>query len=438
MKSKYQSWNNPRCEILKAMYKYRPMSRNLCLICKSGRLLCGRPSCPLIKKISIQNSLQNKISTSIFGKSPSIFVGWKNYPDVFVGPLISLANEITSLPFGDFRFFEFEKTEIADDPSSLYGLNFDEIIKMRSLLVRGIIKHNVHEISKFSEKNKEIALSVKPIDIETKFKSLPEFKISFSPIAQPMGPTGELIDMKIAENPKIPKNIDAVIDENLNVANTLKILFTERNFDIYYLMKAFSSGAFGMKKKRLVPTRWSITAVDDILGKIFIKEIKDYEKIDCFVAFSNTYLFNHFEILLIPGNWEFEQFEAWAPETLWTRGINEYAINLEAEYYKGRNDYAIKEGGGYYAARFAVLEYLSKIKKQARAVIFREIYEGYIMPVGVWEVRENVRNAFKNKDKCRKFSNLNDALKDIEKYLKVPMREYLKQSEILMQKRLEI
>ncbi|OQX20865.1 MAG: hypothetical protein BWK75_04435 [Candidatus Altiarchaeales archaeon A3] len=397
------------------------MSRNLCLICKGGRLLCSRPSCPLIKKFSIQEPLQNKISTLMFGKSPSIFVGWKNYPDIFVGPLTCLDNE---------------KAGISDNPSLLYGANFDEIIKIRSLLVRGMVKHNVREITTFSEKNKEIALSVKPIDIEIKFKSLPEFKISFSPISQPMGPTGELTELRIAENPKIPKTVDEVIDENLNVANSFKILFRERNFDIYYLMKAFSSGAFGMKEKRLVPTRWSITATDDLLGKIFIKEIKEYEKVSEITVFSNTYLFNHFEILLIPGNWEFEQFEAWAPETLWTKGMTDYAINLEAEYYKGRNDYAIKEGGGYYAARFAVLEYLRKIKKQARVVIFREIYEGYIMPVGVWEVRENIRNAFKNKE--RKFAGLNDALNDIVKYLKVPIREYLKRSEIMVQKRLEI
>ncbi|PKP57480.1 MAG: hypothetical protein CVT88_08815 [Candidatus Altiarchaeales archaeon HGW-Altiarchaeales-1] len=421
MKSKYQSWDNPRCEILKAMSEHLPMSKNLCLICKGGRLLCGRQTCPLIKKFLIQEPLQHKISTLMFGKSPSIFVGWKNYPNIFVGPLTSLDNE---------------KVEIADNPSLLYSSNFDEIIKIRSLLVRGMFRQNVREISNFSQKNKEIALSVKPIDIETKFKSLPEFKISFSPISQPMGPTGELTDLRIAENPKIPKGVDEVIDENLNVTNTLKILHEERNFDIYYLIKAFSSGAFGMKEKRLVPTRWSITATDDILGKIFIKEIKEYEKIAEITVFSNTYLFNHFEILLIPGNWEFEQFEAWAPETLWTKGITDYAINLEAEYYKGRNDYAIKEGGGYYAARFAVLEYLRKIKKQARVIIFREIYEGYIMPVGVWEVRENVRNAFKNKE--RKFSNIHDALNDMAKYLKVPMREYLKRSEIMVQKRLDI
>ncbi len=33
---------------------------------------------------------------------------------------------------------------------------------------------------------------------------------------------------------------------------------------------------------------------------------------------------------------------------------------------------------------------------------------------------------------------MSDALQDIAKYFKVPMREYLKRSEIMVQKRLEI
>ncbi|MFN3528284.1 MAG: hypothetical protein ACK4YO_04210, partial [Candidatus Altarchaeaceae archaeon] len=168
------------------------------------------------------------------------------------------------------------------------------------------------------EKNQEIALSIIPIDVETIFKKIPKFHISFSPISQPMGPTGELENLKIVENPKIPKKVDNVIEDNLKASDALFLLYKE-NFDVYYLSKIFSSGVLGKKEnKKLVPTRWSITAVDDIIGKFLIKEIKEYEKISEFVVFSNEYLFNHFEILLIPGNWEFEQFEAWAPDTLWT------------------------------------------------------------------------------------------------------------------------
>lgn len=80
----------PRCEILKAMQKMRPMSRELCLICKGGRLLCGQQSCPLIQRIRIQAPIKEKLSMSISGPSPSIFVGWHNYPNVFIGPLTAL------------------------------------------------------------------------------------------------------------------------------------------------------------------------------------------------------------------------------------------------------------------------------------------------------------------------------------------------------------
>lgn len=432
MPVKYQSWENPRCEILKALYKYRHTSREICLICKGGRLLCGRSSCPLLKEISVQTNVietlksrlelgvDGKNISNLFGKSPSIFVGWKNYPNVFLGPLNSM---------------DENRATIADNPSLWYGKNFDEIIELRSLLVRGMSKTNVYEISNFIEKNQEIALSINPIDIEITFKKTPKFHLSFSPISQPMGPTGELKNLKIVENPKIPKITDEIIEDNLNSSTSLFLLYKEGNFDVYYLSKVLSSGSLGKKEnKKLVPTRWSITAVDDIIGKFLIKDIKSYEKISEINVFSNEYLFNHFEILLIPGNWEFEQFEAWAPDTLWTIGMNDYTINLEAEYYKGRNDYALKEGGGYYASRLAVLEYLEKIKKQARVIIFREIYEGYIMPVGVWEVRENVRNAFKKNPK--KFNTIEEALKDIEKNLKIPINEYLKRSQLLTQKRL--
>ena len=97
-------------------------------------------------------------------------------------------------------------------------------------------------------------------------------------------------------------------------------------------------------------------------------------------------------------------------------------------------DYAINEGGGYYAGRFAVCEALNKMRRQARVVIFREIYDSYIMPVGVWEVRENVRHAFMNKPK--KFSTIKDALEDINSRLMHPVEEYVKRSEVLRQMRI--
>jgi hypothetical protein len=118
------------CEIQKAMHKTRPMSRGLCLICKGGRALCGASSCPLLQRIRIQLPIQERLSKEIFGPAPSIFVGHYGYPDVFLGPMTSLDPEIAPL---------------LDDPSKWYGSDFNEIINMRSLLVRSKRRQGIRE-----------------------------------------------------------------------------------------------------------------------------------------------------------------------------------------------------------------------------------------------------------------------------------------------------
>ncbi len=371
-----KKWRDPTCEIVKAIRSQRPMSRKLCLTCKGGRLLCGRPSCPLLSKVSMQAPLETKLGESMFGPSPSVFVGWKGYPQVSVGPLTSINDDDAAL---------------LDDPGRWYGLTFSDIIKFRSMLVRSKSKQGVKDRTALAEKIQELALSVRPVDTEVLFYSRPKYSLSFSPISQPMGPSADLKDLDIAENPKIPRKVDAFASDEITASDAAVGLY-KSGYDVYYLTQVLSSGAVGFEdRKKLVPTRWSITAVDDIIGKKLIKELKDYPEVADFTVYHNTYLENHFEILLIPVQWEFEMFEAWAPDTLWTMAYSGYAINQESERYRGRSDYALKEGGGYYAARLGVLEGLSKIRRQACAIIFREIYEGYVVPVGVWEVRENVR-----------------------------------------------
>lgn len=209
----------------------------------------------------------------------------------------------------------------------------------------------------------------------------------------------------------------------------------DKNYDVYYLTGVLSCGALGAnERKKMVPTRWSITAVDDILGKYLMSRIRTYPSVNDYLVYSNTYLENHFEILVAPGSWEFEQFEAWAPKTLWTMHSDEPVIAYEHEKHGGRWDYALNEGGGYYAGRFAVAEAMDNMHRQGRVIIFREIYEGYVVPVGVWEVRENARKAMQNPPK--KFSSLKEALIDVSTRLRIPMKKYLEKSEILQQKRI--
>ncbi|HHQ45036.1 MAG TPA: hypothetical protein ENN13_02750 [Candidatus Altiarchaeales archaeon] len=408
-----------RCKITKAMKEARPMSRQLCLSCKGGRLLCGMSSCPLLKKLEVQAPLTERIGRDVDGPSPSIFVGWGGYPQVSVGQLTSFSPDTASA---------------SDNPGGWYGLGFEDIIAYRSSLIRSKKKQGVFKRNGFIDDLREIALSVNPVEVEARYKNPPKFSLEFNPVSQPMGPSGVLEKMDLTGNPKIPRRVDSVVNDDLKSQTQVGMLY-ESDFDVYYLSGVLSSGILGLEdKQKMVPTRWSITAIDGMLAKKMMEEIRGCPQINEFLVFENTYLENHFEIILMPGAWEFELFEAWSPNTLWTMNESEPVIQVEYEGHDGRTKYAFNEGGGYYAGRLAVAEYLSKIRRQARAIVFREIYEGYVVPVGVWEVRENVRHAFTKKPK--RFQSMREALSDIETRLRIPVRNYTDKSRILAQKRI--
>jgi len=125
--------------------------------------------------------------------------------------------------------------------------------------VRSKKQQNVSDKTRFLEKTQEVALSVRPIDIETSFKHVPAYRISFSSVSQPMGPTGTIEDFRIADNPKIPRKVDALACDEVRAKDAAYELYRNR-YDVYYIMSVLSSGALGRVEKRtMVPTRWSIT-----------------------------------------------------------------------------------------------------------------------------------------------------------------------------------
>ena len=133
--------------------------------------------------------------------------------------------------------------------------------------------------------------------------------------------------------------------------------------------------------------------------------------------------------MLAPRGWAFEQMEVWQPGSFWTKEEKKPNIIADYEFHKGRKTYASNVEGAYYSARLAVCEYLMKIKRQASAIIFREIGRDYQTPLGVWQIRENVRNALKTKPLT--FSDLNLALKYLGTKLTVPLKYWQKESKVL-------
>ncbi len=78
----------------------------------------------------------------------------------------------------------------------------------------------------------------------------------------------------------------------------------------------------------------------------------------------------------------------------------------------------------------ATLEYLKRIKRQATAILLREIYPGFKIPVGVWFVRESVRAMF-NSPPVLRTDSLDEVLEFLEKETKLGSNRWFSSSVLL-------
>jgi len=326
------------------------------------------------------------------GKSPpSIFVSSVSYPITNVG--------ILAPPDSN------KDTSILDFPEMWYknNLNAFEIVELRSRLIYSRSKANVRSSSKIIDIMQELAPSKKPVELDIELKKSPRFKFAFDRFFRPIGNPAPISNVAIKENPKIERKVDHIISDTDLKAEEASLLLYRKGIPISRIQKIFSVGLLGYPTgRRLVPTRWSITAVDSILSENNIREIKNFETIDKPMLFRNSYLGNTFFILLIPDNWQYEVLESFMKNNRIIETWHDY------EFYLPRKTYAENVAGGYYAARLGVTEYLVKIKRQASVFILRTIRSESSMPLGVWKVRETVRDAFNKKPVV--FESLNEAI----------------------------
>jgi len=195
------------------------------------------------------------------------------------------------------------------------------------------------------------------------------------------------------------------------------------------IQKGFSVGAFGLgKKRKIVPTRWSITAVDSILSGHLMEKVRTYPIVNEYRVYESGYIDNRFEILMMPERWSYESIEAWYPGSAWNPQGKEIVCYGDWEGFDGRTTYAAI-GGCYYAARLAVTENLNRERRQACVAVLREAHPGYIMPVGVWQVRENVRNAMRSEP--LKFKTLREALERVASKLDISLSTWIDSSKLL-------
>ncbi|MHA2391019.1 MAG: hypothetical protein ACXAEX_03545 [Promethearchaeota archaeon] len=428
----------------------RPQTeKNICLRCKGGRLLCGKKTCPILLKKSVLKSMvpfeidKTKRNVEIFGASPpGFFVGHFSYPNVYLGPLIPYQEFETGLNVSD--------SHILDAPELWFGKKMVDVIRYRSSLVRSNFKTNVFigrknrkntlsiKNQKLLETSQELSMAARPVDTETRLEKM-NLRMMMDNHALPMGPSGMTEKIIITENTKVHPQVDyCVSDTDLKATEAVsEHLYFKGHVPESTIKRIFSAGLLGEKKRRrIVPTRWTITAVDDIISKALIKEIKKFPEINDYRIFEGSYLDNHFKILLFPGKFMYEMNEVWAPNTLWNISLSGNNRNLipqimtDFEFYQGRKNYASNITGAYYAARKSVCEYLYNIKKQARILVFREVSGGYVVPLGVWVIRETVNNAMFTSDPII-LDNFNESVSKMAEGFMVDFKYWKKSSKLI-------
>lgn len=274
-----------------------------CIKCKGSDPMhaCGRSFCPIVAKSQAMFKVKPNIDKESFsGSSPNVFIGHNFYPNLYVGILSPPERK--------------EDAWVYDAPAKWASdnLQIPEIMNYRSALINSRFRSHIKDQNKLLCLSKEIGLASKPVDIEINLKDKPHFRLSTDSYLAPMGPSASLLNANLTENPRIDSRVDKASSDTDLKANSALIYLYKKGFDENFLTKVLSTGNLGLKPQRkIVPTRWSITATDDAIAKHLLNEIKQYPQSDC-LAYFGGYLGNYFLILLFPEIWSYELFENYA------------------------------------------------------------------------------------------------------------------------------
>jgi len=385
-----------------------------CILCK-GKGMCGRPFCPILEKFRAAETAAPHIKDSIFGASPpSVFVGRIGYPEVSAGPLIPPS-------------ISPQEAQSYDSPRDWRGKRIEEVIALRSSLVRSNTRLDVHDFrgSVLLERAQELAMSAMPVDAEVWFRKPPAVELKFDDVLMPMGLSGEMTRLRLAENPSVPRKVDSIVGDTDALAKDAVRELYSGDVSLYHIIRLLSIGLLGRQRK-LVPTRWSITATDDMVGKQLIDKVRDYPAIGRIEVHSGELFGNHFDVMLLPRAFSCEIMEIWMPRAVWS-GESTH-IEVDGEGAGGKSAYSVL-GGGYYAARLGALEYLQKIGRSAAVFVAREIRPAYWAPLGVWVVRETMRHTMEQQPAY--FDTIGEALLDMSSRLHTPFAEWRSRAKLL-------
>lgn len=356
---------------------------SLCVKCKGVKSLCNLNPCPIKEKILNLSKISLKEDFS--SSSSSVFIGEYGYPNVNSGA-VSIPNELKTN-----NNFNFEKV-------NNYNLNFSTISSFIHDKVNSINSYQKNNIKQVYKKIdlQEISMSKNEVDLDVSLTKKPHLYLRFDQVIFPHCYSSPFKKIDLTTNPKIPSAVEKIYsDTDYASKGAIKELFN-KNFDEVYLSNILSTGYLGRKlERKFVPTKWSITAVDNVLSSENIKSIKNYEVGDNYFVKMGSHFGNHFILVFLPKQFSYELFEVNIPGSVWNK-TNQAVITTDFENFNGRKEYAFNTTGGYYAVRNPVTNYLNKIQKQYMVLAIRLITKEYYAPLGVWVVRQATKNAIES------------------------------------------
>ena len=334
-----------------------------CAGCK-GRLLCGLPACPVMTRFHAQ--LRLRPAREYAGTSPAVFLCSRGYPAVRGGPLL------------------VDDSDLPPDWITR-GLTLEQIVGIRAGTIRGMAPAGRQE-----EALREIALSSRPLGVEVAFDRVPRFDLAFDGTVAPVGLTGEIRRLEVLGNPVVERPVEkATSDTDLGAGDACTLLHRD-GVDVYRIAHLFTAGLLG-RRRRMVPTRWAITAVDDSVFRGLRRFLLTAPPRETAALHEATLFGNRILVLLAPGPWRFEMVEVWGRHSLWGGEEDFVVVDGERERKKGYSPIT----GAYYSARLAVAEHLVRTGKTATTLVIRAVSSDYWAPLGTWVVREATRQALR-------------------------------------------
>ena len=322
------------------------------------------------------------------GYGGSAIVGEKNYPHLSTH---NISNE--------------QKQASFMNTSNIVKKPYEEIFKSKAKNVLGSTNpvYIKKPQQKIVQELSNIYKAKKPTQFSSEFEKQIQFtKIVTSKVAGIMGGQNNLVKLESTHNPSTSNKIEKYSQEDVKSKEAIISLY-EKGINEHQIINLLALGEFGISyNKKLVPTKWAISAYDQTIEKYLHKKILDNPLLNNYEIYHYSDKGNHFYIILLPEPFSAEIVESW--DNI-----------VERDYVRDDNILHKKEpetAGGFWATKCGVHEHLHKRKKQASYISLRHIQD-YEIPLGVVFVRECVREAL---SKEPVFSA--DEIEDVKEFLK--------------------